>query len=181
MSYKMRLYLNRMHRLDSNVCVAVSHTSQYRLVRDCFRAVSRLGDGVFWYSLMVGMLVVNGTQAITPVLHMMITGLFGTMLYKWLKGKTLRPRPYEVHQDVWLTGKPLDKFSFPSGHTLHAVIFSLVAISYYPQLSVIVLPFTLMVGLSRVVLGLHYPSDVLAGAGLGALVVGLSFLTISMF
>lgn len=180
MSYRMRLYLNRMHRLDSNVCVAVSHTSQYRLVRDCFRAVSRLGDGVFWYSLMVGMLVVNGTQGITPVLHMMITGLFGTMLYKWLKGKTLRPRPYEVHQDVWLTGKPLDKFSFPSGHTLHAVIFSLVAISYYPQLSVIVLPFTLMVGLSRVVLGLHYPSDVLAGAGLGALVVGLSFMIISM-
>lgn len=181
MSYRMRLYLNRMYRLDSNVCVLVSHTSQYWLVRDCFRVVSRLGDGALWYSLMTGILIINGVQGVTPVLHMAITGLLGTLVYKWLKGKTLRPRPYEVHQDVWLTGKPLDKFSFPSGHTLHAVIFSLVALSYYPQLAMIVLPFTVMIGLSRVVLGLHYPSDVLAGAGIGALIAGLSFLMVSLF
>jgi undecaprenyl-diphosphatase len=83
-----------------------------------------------------------------------------------------------VHQDIWLTGTPLDKFSFPSGHTLHAVVFGLVAINYFPQLSVIVVPFTAMVGLSRVVLGLHYPSDVLAGALIGTLIASLSFLAI---
>ena len=181
MTYRMRLYINRMHQLDSHLCVAVNHTSQYRLIRDYFRIVSRLGDGVFWYGLMVGILIINASQGVTPVLHMALAGLFGTLLYKWLKGKTLRPRPYEVHQDVWLTGKPLDKFSFPSGHTLHAVIFSLVAISYYPQLAVVLVPFTVMIGLSRVVLGLHYPSDVLAGAGIGALIAGLSFLVIPTF
>jgi len=113
-----------------------------------------------------------------PVMHMLLAGLVGTFLYKWLKGKTLRPRPYEVHQDVWLTGKPLDKFSFPSGHTLHAVVFSLVALSYYPELTIVVVPFTIMVGLSRVVLGLHYPSDVLAGALIGYIIMGLSFLLV---
>jgi undecaprenyl-diphosphatase len=107
-----------------------------------------------------------------------LAGLSGTLLYKWLKGKTLRPRPYEVRQDIWLTGTPLDKFSFPSGHTLHAVVFSTVAITYYPQLSIVLLPFTLMVGLSRVVLGLHYPSDVLAGALIGVTLAMLSFLVI---
>jgi undecaprenyl-diphosphatase len=106
---------------------------------------------------------------------MALAGLVGTLLYKWLKGKTLRPRPYEVHQDIWLTGTPLDKFSFPSGHTLHAVVFGLVAINYYPQLAIIVVPFTAMVALSRVVLGLHYPSDVIAGALIGGLIAGLSF------
>jgi undecaprenyl-diphosphatase len=178
MSYKMRLYLNRMHRLDSSLCVVVNHTSQYRLIRDFFRAVSRLGDGVFWYTLMVGILIVNGTEGAFPVIHMLLAGLVGTLVYKWLKGKTLRPRPYEVRQDIWLTGKPLDKFSFPSGHTLHAVVFGLVVLSYYPELASIIVPFTVMVGLSRVVLGLHYPSDVLAGALIGCLIAGFSFLLI---
>lgn len=178
MSYKMRLYLNRMHRLDSSLCVAVNHTSQYRLIRDFFRVVSRLGDGMFWYALMIGILIIKGTEGTFSVIHMLLAGLLGTLVYKWLKGKTLRPRPYEVHQDIWLTGKPLDKFSFPSGHTLHAVIFSLVALNYYPELAIIIVPFTVMVALSRVVLGLHYPSDVLAGALIGCIIASLSLLLV---
>ena len=178
MSIKMRLYLSRMHQFDSNVCVAVNHTSQYRVIRDCFRLASRLGDGVFWFCLMLGIAIVDGANAATPVLHMALAGLAGTLLYKWLKGKTLRPRPYEVRQDIWLTGAPLDKFSFPSGHTLHAVVFSVVALGYYPQLAVIVVPFTILVAFSRVVLGLHYPSDVLAGAIIGGLIAELSFVIV---
>ncbi|MES2546747.1 MAG: phosphatase PAP2 family protein, partial [Pseudomonadota bacterium] len=72
-----------------------------------------------------------------------------------------------VRQDVWVVGKPLDHFSFPSGHTLHAVAFSVVAMQYYPELSIVLVPFTIMVAMSRVILGLHYPSDVLAGATIG--------------
>jgi len=178
MTYRMRLYLNRMHRLDSNVCVSVNHTSQYRVIRDVFRVVSRCGDGLFWYGLMIAILLFMGREGFFPVIHMAVAGLVGTLLYKWLKGKTLRPRPYAVRQEIFLTGTPLDKFSFPSGHTLHAVLFSVVALNYYPQLSVILLPFTLMIALSRVVLGLHYPSDVIAGALIGALIAGLSFLFI---
>jgi len=178
MPYKMRSYLNSMHRLDSNLCIAVNQTSQIRLIRDLFRLVSRLGDGLFWYSLMLLILLFEGRDGLLPVLHMALAGLSGTLLYKWLKGKTLRPRPFEVHQDIFLTGKPLDKFSFPSGHTLHAVVFGLVAINYYPALSFIIMPFVSMVALSRVVLGLHYPSDVLAGAIIGSLIAALSFLLV---
>jgi undecaprenyl-diphosphatase len=88
----------------------------------------------------------------------------------------LRPRPYEVHQDIWLTGRPLDRFSFPSGHTLHAVAFCSVGLTYYPELAWLLLPFTLMVGMSRVILGLHYPSDVIAGAAIGGAIAALTFL-----
>lgn len=178
MPFSMRLYISRMHQLDRFLCITVNHTSQYKLIRDFFRLVSRLGDGIFWYGLMALILAINAEDGLRPVIHMALAGLCGTLLYKWLKGKTLRPRPYEVHQDIWLNGTPLDKFSFPSGHTLHAVVFSLVAISYYPQIAMIVAPFTVMIGLSRVVLGLHYPSDVIAGALLGAVIAKLSFLII---
>jgi undecaprenyl-diphosphatase len=98
------------------------------------------------------------------------TGLVCTLIYKWLKSKTSRPRPFAVENAVRAGADPLDPFSFPSGHTLHAVGFSIVAIAFYPMLAWLLVPFTLLVAASRVVLGLHYPSDVLAGAGLGALI-----------
>ena len=163
----MNQMLSRMQAIDSGLCVTVSHTSQYRVIRQWFRMISRLGDGVFWYALMLLILVTQQADGIKPVLHMLAAGLTGTLVYKWLKAKTLRPRPYQVRQDVLMSGKPLDHFSFPSGHTLHAVAFGLVALFYYPVLAIVLIPFIVMVGLSRVVLGLHYPSDVLAGAGIG--------------
>lgn len=175
---RMRLYLNRIHYLDGALCVKVSHVSQYRVIRDWFRLISRLGDGAFWYVMMGAILFLKGKEGLLPVLHIAATGLTGTLIYKWLKGKTLRPRPYEVHQDVWLTGKPLDKFSFPSGHTLHAVAFSGITLAYFPMLAWLLMPFAVMVAMSRVILGLHYPSDVLAGAVLGATISSLS---ISLF
>jgi undecaprenyl-diphosphatase len=164
---KLSLYFARVKAIDSALCIKVNKTSHNLAIRVLFRTISRLGDGVFWYTIMLAILLANGSNGYLPVAHMIIVGLVGTMLYNWLKGKTLRPRPYEVHQDIWLTGRPLDRFSFPSGHTLHAVAFSVVAIFYYPALAIFVVPFASMVALSRVVLGLHYPSDVLMGALIG--------------
>lgn len=181
MAYNLKTYMLRMHQLDTRMCLLFNHTSEYRVVRYFFRLISRLGDGVFWYSIMLLLLLNGGMSAVMPVLHMAIAGLTGTLMYKWLKGKTLRPRPYEVRQDIQLTGIALDKFSFPSGHTLHAVVFTFVGISYFPALIILLLPFTLLVAVSRVVLGLHYPSDVLAGAMLGLFVGELSCAVTALF
>lgn len=68
----------------------------------------------------------------------------------------------------------LDEFSFPSGHTLQAVSFSVVALAWYPALAPLLLPFTALVATSRVVLGLHYPSDVLAAIAIGGGLGGCS-------
>ena len=178
MPYKLSLYFARAKAIDSALCIRVNKTSHNLAIRVLFRLISRLGDGVFWYTIMLAILVVNGSDGIVPVVHMLVVGLSGTVLYKWLKGKTLRPRPYEVHQDIWLTGRPLDRFSFPSGHTLHAVAFSAIAVFYYPSLFMLVVPFAVMVALSRVVLGLHYPSDVLMGALIGFSLSALSLMFI---
>lgn len=175
MPHKMAIYLHWMHRMDSSLCIRINRTSQNRWVRRFFRLVSRLGDGLFWYAVMLGILLGQGNAGLWPCVHMALVGLCGAAIYKWLKEKTLRPRPYEVHQDVWLTGIPLDRFSFPSGHTLHAAAFTAVALAYYPMLAWLLVPFAVMVGMSRVVLGLHYPSDVLAGAAIGLSLAAISF------
>ena len=91
-------------------------------------------------------------------------------IYKVLKKKTVRPRPYQVHQVIRLGERPLDHFSFPSGHTLHAVMATTVLGYVQPVLLILMLPFTVLVALSRMVLGLHYPSDVAVGAIIGGTV-----------
>jgi glycosyltransferase involved in cell wall biosynthesis len=94
--------------------------------------------------------------------------LFCLALYKTIKSRTRRPRPCAVDTDICRAVPPLDRYSFPSGHTMHAVALTLVAVTAYPLLGCILIPFTLLVAASRVVLGLHYPSDVVAGALIGA-------------
>jgi len=69
----------------------------------------------------------------------------------------------------------LDHYGFPSGHTLHAVGFTLVALAYFPSLAAVLVPFALLTAASRIALGLHYPSDVLIGALLGGTLASGSF------
>ena len=167
--YKLRSPLQRINRWDMELCVFCNRQSRSFTVRNLFRAISRLGDGVFWYTLMAALLVQYQASALPAVLHMLTIAALGTLIYKLIKGKTLRPRPFNVYPAIVCMGKTLDQFSFPSGHTMHAVAFSIIAVSYYPGLLPLVAPFALLVALSRPILGLHYPSDVLAGAALGAL------------
>jgi undecaprenyl-diphosphatase len=137
--------------------------------------ISRLGNGVFWYSLMAVLPVVDGAYGLAAALHMLLTGGVALLLYKALKGSTRRVRPCHYTIDINAGAPPLDRYSFPSGHTLHALSFSTVALFYYPQLAWLLVPFTLLVAASRVVLGLHYPSDVLVACVIG---LGLGYASI---
>lgn len=159
-----------LRRWDVRVCAGLNQALRVRALLLLCRCVSWLGDGIFWYGLMLALLLAHGEDAGLPVLHMMVAGLACTAIYRLLKSGTLRPRPFEVHASIAAGTVPLDRYSFPSGHTLHAAAFSIVASAYFPYLAPMLAMATLVTALSRVVLGLHYPSDVLAGGGLGAMV-----------
>ena len=160
--------LERLQRWDARLCERTNRWLHVRALLHLFRAVSWLGNGIFWYALMLAVLLREPREAALPVLHMVFVGVACTAAYKMLKARTLRPRPYQLLRHVEAGAAPLDAFSFPSGHTLHAVAFTLVALEYWPGLAPLLVPFTLLTAASRVALGLHYPSDVLAGAALGA-------------
>jgi undecaprenyl-diphosphatase len=157
--------------LDRRVCVAANRWGARRAVGMFFGAISRLGDGMFWYALMAVLVAVGGRRGLAAAAHMAATGLVALMLYRRLKHWTHRPRPFRACPGVVAHVPALDEFSFPSGHTLQAVGFTIVALAWYPQLAPLLLSFTVLVAASRVILGLHYPSDVLAalliGSGLG--------------
>lgn len=159
---------------DSGWCRRVNRWGERGRSRSYFALVSRLGDGVFWYALMGVLIVLDGIDGLFASAHMAATGVIALTLYKLLKRWTRRPRPFASDRRIHAWVAPLDEFSFPSGHTLHAVAFSLVAMAHYPALAWLLVPFTASVAASRVVLGLHYPSDVLAATVIGTSLAGVS-------
>jgi undecaprenyl-diphosphatase len=175
MGTRAELLWQRCDRLEQSACVALNRASRYASVRRFFTTVSRLGDGVFWYLLMLAF-AVESARGLQIALQMAVGGLLSLVLYKQLKQKLVRERPYISHAGIELGTAPLDRYSFPSGHTLHAVCFTTVACNHVPELGPVLLPFTALVAASRVILGLHYPTDVAAGATLG-FGIGIGVLT----
>jgi len=172
---RSRSLIRQAGALELSLCLLFNRGAYRPRVQRFFAVVSRLGDGLFWYALMGLLVVADGWAGLHAALHMAIIGGAGLLIYKGLKRAITRERPFVTHATIRLGAAPLDRCSFPSGHTLHAVGFSLVAVSYYPPLAWLLFPFALLVATSRLVLGLHYPSDVVMGAAIGAALALVSF------
>lgn len=87
-----------------------------------------------------------------------------------------RKRPYLQLTGTKVLNNPLQDHSFPSGHTTAAFSVFMPFICYYPAGAVFLLPLAFSVGISRIYLGLHYPTDVLVGMILGTSAGYLSFI-----
>ncbi len=165
-----------MARIDAaeyGLCCRLNRGARRRLPRRVFQIASRLGDGIVWYALILALPLLYGAAAVKPAIIMALTGALGVVIYTVLKRLFVRERPYITHEAISRAAAPLDRYSFPSGHTLHAVSFTWQACSYFPELGWALLPLAALIAGSRVVLGLHYPTDVLAGATIGAVLAEL--------
>jgi undecaprenyl-diphosphatase len=177
-SFSMGSLLARFDHAEYRLCRRLNRGVDHTAVRVFFKTASRLGDGVIWYAFMLALPFLYPERGLEVALVMLASGAAGLAVYKLLKRTFVRERPFIRHAGISLAGAPLDRYSFPSGHTLHAVAFTWQASAAFPELSLLLIPLACAIAASRVVLGLHYPTDVLVGAALGAISgsIGASFI-----
>ena len=112
-------------------------------------------------------LMVFGNSAISQTLA--IAFALERPVYFFLKSTCRRARPSAALPTFVSAIIPGDRFSFPSGHTSGAFVFAGIIGSYFPVLSGPLLIWAGLVGLSRVLLGVHFVTDIMAGAAMGSL------------
>ena len=134
-----------------------------------FRALSRSADG--WAGLFLPLILasLNPGAAREELIATAAAFALELPLYKILKLMTRRLRPFEACPRVPCHLLPPDRFAFPSGHTAGAFVCVTVTAAFAPMLVALLLPWALAVAVSRVALGVHFPSDTAAGAMLGCL------------
>jgi undecaprenyl-diphosphatase len=152
---------------EYRLCALIHRAGRWSSVRYGFQWVSRLGDGPIWYALLLALPVLAGRTGLSASMSMAVGALAGMVIYKCLKRWLVRERPYISHADINCLTAPLDRYSFPSGHTLHAVFFAVMGSTWFPALAPFLIGFALLVAISRPLLGLHYPTDVLVGGLIG--------------
>jgi undecaprenyl-diphosphatase len=145
-----------------------------RWVRVWMLGATRLGDGWLWLAT-AALLAASGSRGLQVLSAGAVSAALANVLLVSVKGRVRRARPCERvkprHFDVGpLTWFPSDRFSFPSGHALNAFAIGSVIAFAFPLAAVPVLAIAASVAASRVVLGLHWLSDVLAGALVGLLI-----------
>src|ERR1035437_8088639 len=153
---------------DRKVMRKVNRWRAPRWIRIWMVCATRGGDGWLWYTLGAFTLAFGNESRLTALTAAVLAALTGIALFLWLKKRIWRKRPCAVEPHCWHPLLPPDQFSFPSGHTITAFGVAMTLSHFYPSLSVGLCFCAFSVAISRVLLGMHFVSDVLAGAALGS-------------
>ncbi len=139
---------------------------------------TRGGDGWLWYGIGAVVLVFGGRSRFKAVEASGAAALIAVALFLTVKRLTGRARPCAIEPHCWATLLPPDRFSFPSGHAMSAFAVALPLGLFYNSLLPGLLFCVCSIALSRVLLGMHFLSDVIAGSLLGT---GLGYLAWNWF
>jgi len=166
----------QIERRDRRLMQRMNRWRAPRWIRIWMIAATRMGDGWIWYGLGFILLAYGGPQRFSAVCAAGTAAVAGVFVFKALKRLSQRPRPCQLEPHCWSKVLPPDRFSFPSGHTMTAFSIALVVSYFYPSLEGPLFFLALSIAMSRIVLGMHYLSDVLAGVILG-IALGCSAIT----
>lgn len=163
-----RRTFERLDRFESRLSHRLADLSRHPPTLRLFQLVSRVGDWPAWVLVSFCQPAWHGKQGWLIAAHWGLTAAVAGLVYRVLKTRLCRERPYITFSTIRCSMPPVDRYSFPSGHTLQAVMFLLLVAPTTPSMLIVVFPLALLIAASRVILGLHYLSDVMVGALIGA-------------
>lgn len=150
-----------------------------RWIRLWMICATRGGDGWLWYAMALAILLFGGPERFSALLCAGLASGSGTLLFLYMKRKAKRRRPCAIAEHCWATLLPPDQFSFPSGHSITAFAFAISFGLFYPTLMPGLVFCAFSVALSRIMLGMHFLSDVVVGATIGLLLAYSGYLLVS--
>ena len=163
----LQITLSWVASRDHRLMVRVNHWRPPKWLRLWMLAATHSGDGWLWYTLGLGIALFGGPERLHALLAPTLALAAGIALFLELKRAFRRPRPCTLEPHGWSDLLPPDQFSFPSGHTITAFAVTAALAGSYPVMLPGLLFCAISIAASRVVLGMHFLSDVLAGAALG--------------
>jgi undecaprenyl-diphosphatase len=164
---------------DHRLMRKVNRWSAPRWVRLWMICATRGGDGWLWYALLGALLLSGDPSRFAATGAAMLAAGTGIGVFLSLKRLAGRKRPCHIEPHCWARLLPPDRFSFPSGHTITAFAVATPISLFYPSLSAGVFFCALSIAASRILLGMHFLSDVLAGAVVGGSLGYTAFLLFS--
>jgi undecaprenyl-diphosphatase len=159
----------KVHAIDTAFFRGLAAFTPPKWITVSLVVLVRIGDGYLWGMIALCLWwALPFAEVKTIVLHCLLAIAISLCLYFPIKFSLKRPRPYDNGMDVKPLVPPLDKYSFPSGHTMNNLAVALALSQHLPGLRgpAILLPITL--GLLRILFGVHYLSDIVGGSLLGA-------------
>lgn len=145
-----------------------------RSIRIFMLIMSRLGNGWLWYSLGIFILVCGGQNRYRAFFAGALSALVAILIFQRVKPLSRRRRPCDIEPHCWAVISPPDRFSFPSGHAMTSFAIAVAVGNFYPQCLPCLLAVAASIALSRIIVGMHFLTDVVVGGMLGALIGYLS-------
>lgn len=158
---------------DINIFLYLNHRMQCKFLDKFMPLCTFLGGATFTIAISL-VLMLFGTGEIRFIAAKGLISLAVSFSIGFVLKKLLgRPRPYKVIPNAYIEDKVWKDYSFPSGHTASSFSLAINYAMFYPQLALPLTVFAVLVGVSRIYLGHHYPTDILAGAILGTLTAAI--------
>jgi undecaprenyl-diphosphatase len=171
---------NGLLYLDTSTYLWLKKLQHHFLLSRLNLIVSHSGDGQLYIAIAIGVWLFQPNTSEDFLKAGLLAFSIELPIFLLLKSAVKRDRPFVRLENCTKALQPSDKFSMPSGHTAAAFVVAGLITNFYSDYSVLVYCWACLIGNSRVATGVHYPSDVIAGAALGssALYISLSLLSL---